>query len=38
MVKVKIRYEDVKVFDMLYLLSNFDGYMDADRQTLVVDL
>jgi len=34
---LQISYEYLTVMDMLYLLSNNDGYLDADKKCLVIN-
>ena len=31
-------YNEVSLLDMSYLLSNYDGYLDADKRCMVVDI
>jgi len=38
MKQIDIEYKDITLIDMCYLLSNYDGWLDADRQRLVIDL
>jgi len=38
MKKLEFAYNDVSVLEMSYLLTNYNRWLDADRQMLVIDL
>jgi len=38
MLHICFPYEDVSLLEMSYLLSNYNGYLDADKQRLVIDI
>jgi len=38
MKKVPFNYDEVTLLEMSYLLSNYNGYLDADKQQLIIDL
>lgn len=33
-----IQNNQITVFEMIYLLSNYDGYVDGDKQCVVINI